>query len=162
MSDYSELIAKLEGAPEGSREIDAFIWAEVDNRDVRWEGNRALAKSREAPYNECVLGTIVGPDGRKWFDSNSHHKPILPAYTTSLDAALTLVPERWHIASLRTGNKDCGHNNPKRYCGCSLQPNLNNDEGWAKGIQVAEWARTPALALCITALKARAAEESDT
>lgn len=100
-----DLIARLEAAPEGSRELDQDIFFAVHDQD------------REA-YR------AVGPPG------------VLP-YTTSLDAALTLVPEgcQWGLEVWGENGGNAAwvmppHGHPSRY------------------------AATPALAICIAALKA--------
>lgn len=64
-----ELIAKLEAAKEGSRELDAEIFE-------AWSGKSAYHDARG----------FSGATVRKMIQG-------LPAYTTSIDAALTLVPD---------------------------------------------------------------------
>jgi hypothetical protein len=96
----SELIAKLEEAEEGSRELDCEIYVALGNPLLR-----AVGKA--------------------------------PRYSSSLDAALTLVPEGSYA---------------------KLQIGRNHAKGWAwvELRDVEAVARsTPALALCIAALKAR-------
>lgn len=76
-------------------------------------------------------------------DLNGHPYGRIPAYTASLDAALTLVPEgaQWSVCQLRSG----------------------------KAFEYAAWvdchdtvrAHTTAIALCIAALKAQAANTAD-
>lgn len=97
-----DLIAKLESATEGSRELDRAIHSHI--RGVE----------------EFLLST--------W-----------PAYTTSLDAALTLVPEGWHWNVGDVGLAWVG-----------------THESATKIVRHDGDAHTPALALCIAALKARA------
>jgi hypothetical protein len=77
-----------------------------------------------------------------------HPTQPLPAFTASLDAAVTLVPEGcdWH----------CQSNPSVTACWASVSP-------VKRGIELLEWgsgmrrASTPALALCAAALRARAA-----
>ena len=76
MVDQSNLIAKLEAATEGSRELDACIERYV-NPDALVEGDKRMYWA--APDSNLSVNA--------WF-------PV-PAYTTSLDDALTLVPEGW-------------------------------------------------------------------
>ena len=113
------LIERLESAPEGSRELDGEI--------------------------ALLLGwkkTIDGFYNSRWKDpAGQLQGNIPPAFTTSIDAALTLVPEgwRWDIgpwddqirAEIWNHTED---ETKEQYCG---------------------FASTPALALCIAALKAR-------
>lgn len=71
----------------------------------------------------------------------------LPAYTTSLDAALTLVPEDWTAWELIShAAKTLFSADLSRLTTCGA------GEDWAHGL-----GRTPALALCAAALRARAA-----
>lgn len=103
-----ELIAKLEKAEAGSRELDACI-AEM------------LSPSDDPAYDAMLYGDYP------------------PRYTTSIDAALTLVPERTQLALNRTGFEDQADT-------CRAEVDWSNST----------WADTLPLALCIAALKARA------
>ncbi len=105
----NELIAKLEAATEGRREIDDKIMAVVNGLCV--------------PHIET--------DGDEWFEVLES-----PLYTTSLDAALPLVPagRLWSIGAIVNGS--------------GFVAILNNDGQSHRGT-------TPALAICIAALKAR-------
>lgn len=85
--------------------------------------------------------------GREWFlDSHSGIETWgrCPPYTTSIDAALTLVPEGWQwnidngIHCEDAAHAWLGNNSPQE-----IVPGTSGD------------AATPALALCIAALKAR-------
>jgi hypothetical protein len=120
----NELIAKLEAATKGSRELDLDLW---------WEC-KANRGSSNSPMPEDYRRSNL-----KMNDA--------PRYTTSLDAAMTLVPEGWSIGlgDLRSYNPIIwrahlrDHNNPSA-----------STRDWKEG-----HAPTPALALCIAALKAR-------
>lgn len=137
----SDLIARLEAAEEGSRELDAEI--ELSRRKflgiivgAGWAANYVLDKGP-------VLGWI-------WDGKNLTSQLKAPHYTTSIDAALTLVPE---------GVQWC------------WKVERHHDEFsavltfWAgigekhSGPFVAGDAATPALALCAAALKARQESE---
>ena len=124
------LIAKLEAAPEGSDALDREI--------------------------ATVCGIEWSPDEDGQFGGYN----ILPRrcrFTSSLDAALTLVPEGWRVFELCewAGIPPCGWHcvldvrdlvTPQRV---SAGLPADNDDRETKQI------RTPALALCIAALKAR-------
>ena len=69
-----------------------------------------------------------------------------PRYTASIDVALTLVPEGWSWALDRVGNE----------CAAVVDPTAVYISDHLSG-PGASFATTPALALCIAALKARAA-----
>lgn len=76
-------------------------------------------------------------------DHDAANWPIWPPYTASIDSALTLVPEAfefWHLSSYSDGRAGVAI----YATGCGRM--------WS-----CEDAATPALALCIAALKARAA-----
>ena len=129
MVDFDPIIAKLERAKEGSRGLDAAVAvaAAVDLPSPMGEAKAYL----KVPHKDdrCELGTywLVQRSG------DSLHSA--PAYTTSLDAALTLVPEElsWMVSSgvvEMAAIDDPSTNNPSII------------------------AATTALALCIAALKA--------
>ena len=76
--------------------------------------------------------------------ADTHDPPLvnLPHYTTSIDAALTLVPEGWVVSHAYWGR------DKSAFC-------LTKEVGiYTEGQHAAA---TPALALCIAALKAREA-----
>ncbi len=142
MTRYADLIAKLEQCQVPDRHLDSLIWAEVDDRDViTHTDGQLMARSRRAPYDTCLLDP-------------ERHKPPLPKFTQSLDAALTLVPEGCDWELNWTAKRTYAEARIFKY----------NDRGQVLGQPYSGWcdATTPAIALCISALKARAAEESDT
>ncbi len=73
---------------------------------------------------------------KRWFETWKNTDAI-PLYSASIDAALTLVPEGW---SWRAGNLPSG----KGFADLGTQASLQCIEG-----------ATPAISLCIAALKAR-------
>lgn len=103
-----ELIAKLEAAKEGSRQLDHEIAVAVE-------------KYKEPPV------TALDTD---WWT---------PHYSTSIDAALTLVPKSWDKTCREVGGE----------CNASVGPPRAPD--------IESSGATPALALCIASLRARAA-----
>ena len=118
----TELIAELEAAKEGSRVLDA----------------------RVHEHN------AIAPDWEKWLVGGMPFGRIsdqVPHYTTSLDAALTLVPEEWRVSHAGTSADDGWHFN-------LIARTTNTETGRC-------WSNSPALALCIAALRARQAVESD-
>ena len=134
------LIEKLEAAGEGSRELDTRIHALLEDRDLRQdEFGRLLGRSREAPHDECIMAyPNFSPD------------TAIPCYTTSLDAALTLVPEGYRLELYQSANGE--------WWDADLSPlgyDVDHEDGWSNGDGKAD----PALALCIAALKAREAME---
>lgn len=97
------LIAKLEGASEGSRELDGLIWQAlnpdllfmVDSGDVRPPKRPA----RYEPFGSLDIASWT-PELRRY----AADAMGAPKLTSSLDAAMTLVPEGWdhgvaHVAA---------------------------------------------------------------
>lgn len=125
----SEIIAKLEAANEGSRELDIEIWRQCAPQQYKITEIHSRAFS-----------------GREWTDEEkalqvrSQAIKYAPRYTTSLDPALTLVPEGWRtkLRMFRAKNR----------AELELAPDQRQ--------QTFGLGKTAALALCIAALKARA------
>lgn len=115
------LIERLEKAEAGSRELDAEI----------------------APLDGRVCANVETQLWKKVVDG--HLFIGLPHYTTSLDAALTLVPQPWRVYAMQqeTWPNDAVQ---RWFAGLDHIPHTESMMGKA---------RTPALALCIAALKAR-------
>lgn len=136
----TDLIATLEGLTEPSREVDALILAWSENRSVRYEDGNLLAKSKHAPYDECVLG---------WIDPGKHDRNFTPQsekqprFTASLDAAIALV-ER----VLPGWDYIIGHTNG----GLTIYAQVGSREMY--------FGATPAIALCIALLRALEARDA--
>lgn len=129
------LIKKLVAASEGSPELDADIFEDVFGL-TEYEGEPIVKWQRVKKWTGSYAYDILTPKRMK-----TEALAVLE-YTTSLDAALTLVPNGWgwHVR----------HDNDGNYGHC-LYPGLNVSPGAAV-------AATPPLALCLAALKARAAQ----
>ncbi|KKL91412.1 hypothetical protein LCGC14_1894910 [marine sediment metagenome] len=144
MTDAKPLIAKLERVKKGSRELNGHValavgWtvkAERGEKDATGqEWTRWLWK---APGKFGLWISL--PNHGQIFEVANH----VPHYTTSFDAALTLVPEGKDVDLYIAGLGG-------RYQSCAvdiLHP--ETDEKLGTGNRT-----TPALALCIAALKAR-------
>lgn len=130
MTALSDLIARLEAAKEGSEEISREI-AEA----IGW---------RQEYVGDDSRGYFV-PRYAVWFDPSNARKEagqLYPPFSQSLDAALTLVPaDRNTILKIYE---------PGEHVAFCLPKDGGRSETWTK-------AATPALALCIAALKAREA-----
>lgn len=131
-----DLITKLEAAETGRYELDAEIAVRT------W--------FPEYVYPNEVMNRKPDSWGEAWIRLTADGFGIggaqLSNYTTSLDAALTLVPEGWGKV-VGEDNTGMGY--------AYLAPSLSEPDipyigtfGWRR-------AATPALALCIAALKAR-------
>ena len=127
------LIAELERATKGSREFDVRI--EITRRSFL-AGLGAAAVAVEIARIKSQIGFAKFAEGEE-----------VPHFSTSLDAALTLVPEgwRWTVGKQNIGKYD----GPAAFC---WKPDPENEPILAKS-------SVPALALCIVFLRARQAME---
>lgn len=135
MTDLDSLIQRLEKAEGPSRELDAAIFVGVH------EGYR-LGKN-------SLGGSIVLFDGFSW-----QLDETVPDYSSSIDAALTLVPDGWAFYRL-----DQYHDkiNPAWGWGAHLRCYSRPDAGRAIG----ETRHGMALALVIAALRARSLKDKE-
>ena len=79
MAEMNDLIAKLEAAREGSRELD-----------------RAIARSMG--FTTCTGSGLASALGGSIYKSGDASQIFpLPYYTTSITAALTILMEGWHM-----------------------------------------------------------------
>ena len=130
-----DIIKMLEEATGGSRELDAEIC-----RIAYWESDGYF--SDQDDHGEWFIYSYR-------FGGTAIPKEPLPHYTTSLDAALTLVPEGWtskQIFITGAGSK-ARLKRPSPYALVAPMESYERDRLVA----------TPALALCVAALKAREA-----
>jgi hypothetical protein len=133
----AELIARLEGAKSGSQELDAQVAAFII-------GGTVIQSPRNGMW--CVyLGANHRGEPSLWEPRDifgallrQHLYSEAGGPTRSLNAAVMMVPEGW---SWRVGNLPSG----RGFADLGTQRSLQGIEG-----------ATPALALCIAALKARA------
>ena len=134
------LIHELEQATEGSRELDEKILASLGTHVRERRGNDL--KAWWYPVN--------GPDHKRLSVGLRSWSGAIPDYTTSLDAALTLVPPEWRIRSLSENEGDkseWGWGCQQIFCGDPDNP--------PKIYYTTSIAWTASLALCIAALGAR-------
>lgn len=128
-----EVIAKLEAATEGSRELDFRIQC-------------AAAPSNDLPMGHTSASLLVSAERiGDW--SGACRLSDCPLYTTSIDAALTLVPKPYEFL-VRAGAKKGDADGDRRPFANCMHP---RSDGPMYGANAA----TPALALCIAALRAR-------
>lgn len=141
----TSLTARLEAATEGSRELDVEIaleWLHVESSEEAYvrRTNRHDTEARPGDY------WLVQRSGRQL--------KAAPHYTTSLDAALTLVPEGWRVYGMGQG---ASANYDRWFVELvTVKPHLAPTSTWKRAA-----ALTPALALCIAALKALQAQEPE-
>jgi len=124
MTDLMELASRVEAGEEPDRELDVRI---------------SLALSG-TPYSDSdVIDMLAIRDEPTGYGVYRPADEYVPAYTASLDAAMTLVPEGWDWTLYSDGSCEIGRK-PDR--GCLMNADY-----------IAE-AATPALALTAAALRA--------
>lgn len=140
-----DLIEKLQSAKEGSRELDAWIhWQAQPPSDVQFVTDEVAAWVDQ--YGGDPSAVIVG--------RLSLFADYAPHYTTSLDAALMLVPEGWFVQLF--GNRGKGSASVQSHF-VSKDDERKMEKRGEKVLHFASFHETAwPLALCIAALKARA------
>lgn len=165
MSDIADIIARLEMATEQDRALDCKIWLALFDKQIMVDGGGYKPNARSPKYESARK--IWSDDWPHWNERTQvEHGVALeinaPQYTASIDAALTLVPEGYrtmHAGETKDGkwfwglHMDAGH---------SKNPTTKDGISWAHQTDsrpelFADGAPSPAIALCIAALKARAA-----
>lgn len=138
----SDLVERLEAAEAGSRELDRLVALTSDPRFSGWTCHPAL--SADSP--DFMRGEVIEDeaDFRRWlFDDDSDGGPVsVPAVTTSLDAALALAERVLPGAEISMVHSPGG--------------SFPYADVWVHKRSGQCHAKTPALALCIAILKARA------
>lgn len=141
MTPLSDLIARLEAAQGGSEELSREI-----SEAIGWRQESVGDESRGYFVPRYVV----------WFDPSGARKEagqLYPPFSQSLDAALTLVPERWNYQLLKTGGVLLSSGKP-----FSASIKAPSEYGWVDPPYPSDgYADTMPLALCIAALKAREA-----
>ena len=126
MTEVDTLIRDLEATTKGSRELDASIFIEI---------TLGVKEAGRIDRQDGLVG---------WWPKDGPYQSAeeVPHYTTSLDAALTLVPEGagWNVWHYTDGYAALVGKRCEKSIG-------NGVEGWSD--------TTPALAFCIAILKAR-------
>ncbi len=159
MTDTREaLIAKLEAAAEGSDELDARVIAQLVNGSVeqsKFTGRWCIYTGAERSGRPRSLEPKT-PNERDLYQAHGNNQ----GPTRSLDAALTLVPEgqwngniMWNFGDLRKGGfveLNCGPVSEAGTYEACVDSYEDQEPAGRKP-------RPLPLALCIAALKARAA-----
>jgi hypothetical protein len=126
MSELVKLARVCETVNAGDRELDTEIWLAVTPGATRQQSGY----THTATGRWCTIDETREPSGRLI---------VVPHYTSSLEAAASLIPADfdWILERTNGGLTICarvGHNDPDR----------------------SSWGNTPELALCAGALQARA------
>lgn len=133
--DMSALIARLEAAEAGSRELDCLVDAWRMGLSEEVEFRTVGLPTYETPRYFC------GPKAMDWIGYDLLRTS--PAYTTSLDAALALAERVLPEADVWVGRISGQWEADCEPVGCERHARYVDHEG-----------STPALALCISVLKA--------
>jgi hypothetical protein len=144
----TDLIQRLQDASEGSRELDAAIAVAMRNglpRGSEWA--LKFPKWEVQPGNKGVVRIIGNVNGNC---DDISGRFTAPAYSTSIDAAMTLVPEGWVITDV-SQRLPCNQN----WEWAAVLGKLVDGE-WELANGCSKTAPGSfALALCIAALRAR-------
>ena len=148
-----ELIAALEKAAGQSRELDAEIAFQIGAFDRYLMGMNDCHIVSVTPASNNCAEILIRADART--TGGVQYTSDLPAYTASIDAALTLVPEEYRVAVMEWDHEMLRAEGPWQ---CLLTPVGGGDSILADGQGRCDHAATPALARGNPALKARAAQ----
>lgn len=87
----TDLISRLEAAEQGSREFDGLIAVAIDapRKFFESKGLDFAPEARHVDGPECFGGEPTWGGGGYLFEA--------PPYTTSMDAAMSLIPEGWFL-----------------------------------------------------------------
>lgn len=158
MDDLLKLAERCEKALGPDRQLDAEIARAIGFGSVRYVSMEAT------DYNNTVHSWIAWKS-----DKEVGPWEYLKAYTTSLDAALTLVPEGWAMRiedwprpEGQTDIASDGGPNAKAALMECTEKRIGRQVIWGwhtpGGASVEARAATPALALCAAALRSRASQ----
>lgn len=149
------LIAKLESASEGSRELDALIWANYQPEKVKVTGwNEPYGDSSGRSQIEFTLP----PKRMRCVTSDSGQYPHAEPVTTSIDAALALAERVFPGITFRIdldGVSRVWAFDKETFW--NIHATINSrPKDWSAHAQAA----TPALAICAAITRASAAERA--
>lgn len=145
--DIQRLVERIEGASGPDRELDCLIWGAQEGRSLAWQGNLLVEKL------EGCIGWVDPGEFQRNFTCNRRDDGAgcIPAYTASIDAAMTLVPSEFYMGRLHQWVAD------NFRWACDL---ARKDMTGGKRIS-AEDCATPALAIAAAALRARITERTN-
>lgn len=135
-----DLISLLEQAESGSRELDARIGNLIDFQTPDCQPTFMSWKRYGEQFGFDKQVEAASRYGSVWHD-------YLPSWTTSIDDAVTLIPDGWVLEKLGDGASGIIGSLAPMYTKCDL----TNGKDGARCM-----AGTRPLAICLAALKARA------
>lgn len=143
-ADFRALADRLEAASGADRDIDGWILAYLKAGDPYIIGNHPGRFPQEPIYGERsdIMREVGGKDGAQYISA--------PAYTASIDAAVSLVPEgrRWGLDTF-DGKAT------------AIVATIEEGTGYYIGDEETGIASTPALALTAACLRALSSLEKD-
>lgn len=149
MSELIKLAERFEQASGPDRELDYRIGYALGWRfnGFEWPGRQSCDQEELSDQQFADLDMMAGgwkrPDQDEWPYPGTNNN-VVPRWSSSIDAAMTLVPEGQLFILYSDGSCEIG---PQPTDGSIMQP-----------VAKAE-AATPALALCSAALRARSVQE---
>lgn len=146
----AELICALENAEGPSRELDAEIWATTLPRIGTGIDGYDLPTGAHYEYEAWDDGKVNMYVHLKNGDVHRRAARFAPHLTSSLDAALSLVPEGW-APSLIAWSVECLVKPTERVRASLFR---HDTDKWPNGGYVSSDGATPALALTAACLKA--------
>lgn len=151
MTSTEGLVERLERAKEGSRELDLAI-ARATRDDVPEIGD-GVFDWHEGKYASSDPGSLYQDQFNQPAPPNVWKSPH---YTTSIDVALTLVPEGfwWEIRQMYAPNSPMRHFGNRGLFHARVGKSYGSNGALGEN-------DNPALALCIAALKAREMMEAE-
>lgn len=160
-SDVGDLIARLEKATGPDRELDALVALAVGTFKLS-TSMTSIWDMRECPKGRFVVGK--SDNTKPYLDANEAARSLarglsLPAYTASIDCALTLVPEDW-CRSISGPSYDFKKNARDQYV--ALVREYQDASEFARPDAEGDGRHTvPAIAICIAALRARTSKPNE-
>lgn len=146
MTDLLALAERVEAATEASREIDCLVH-----------------ETRRPDLTPAMRGSYYGEFTGDYFGETERGFDVIgkaPRFTASLDAAMTLVPEGWHLNELRQEWQTGWWSAHFAKLPSESQQRAYERGGTIMMIDAKGSAATPALALTAACLRARAACDS--
>ena len=141
------LLSKLAAAKEGARELDARIAIEIGWRpDWLRDSKGVFELDLSDKLGPVLRWQAAGMRRTKWGPSERE----FPRWTESVDAALSLVPEGWTVASIGQNDDKTWHVELREGYRTSYNRVVIAPDNYK--------AATPALALATAAMKARGDE----
>ena len=137
-TDIAKVVERIEGLDGSDRQVDAEIGLATG----------AFFTVPNKGWPDRLDYCRINGDGSQTFPGNGFDQ-LVPAYTASIDAAMTLVPEGWGWNISQPNARALASGLLKKRTPCSGEVQNGCEDRYAVA------GATPALALCAAALRAR-------